>query len=124
VALAQPKDKGHPRHRAQWVFLPREIRLKKGVPVVLEFVTADGSSWIPTHPTSRRAPESSRARSRGCAWSGQDRHFVFSVAISSAAYGHEGMSADPSLSLTRDIMMLAADSVLLHQLHPYRCTSP
>ena len=25
----------------KWVFLPREIRLKKGVPVVLEFVTAD-----------------------------------------------------------------------------------
>src|SRR2546425_13360049 len=41
VALAQPKEKVIRVTARKWVFLPREIRLKKGVPVVLEFVTAD-----------------------------------------------------------------------------------
>src|SRR5258708_31877057 len=41
VAFAQPKEKVIRVTARKWVFLPREIRLKKGVPVVLEFVTAD-----------------------------------------------------------------------------------
>ena len=41
VALAQPKEKVIRITARKFVFLPREIRLKKGVPVVLEFVTAD-----------------------------------------------------------------------------------
>src|SRR5258708_17881308 len=41
VALAQPKEKVIRVTARKWAFLPREIRLKKGVPVVLEFVTAD-----------------------------------------------------------------------------------
>ena len=41
VALAQPKERVIRVTARKWVFLPREIRLKKGVPVVLEFVTAD-----------------------------------------------------------------------------------
>ena len=41
AALAQPKEKVIRVTARKWVFLPREIRLKKGVPVVLEFVTAD-----------------------------------------------------------------------------------
>src|SRR5260221_30402 len=40
-AFAQPKEKVIRVTARKWVFLPREIRLKKGVPVVLEFVTAD-----------------------------------------------------------------------------------
>ena len=39
--LAQAKDRVIRVTARKWVFLPREIRLKKGVPVVLEFVTAD-----------------------------------------------------------------------------------
>ena len=39
--LAQAKEKVIRVTARKWVFLPREIRLKKGVPVVLEFVTAD-----------------------------------------------------------------------------------
>jgi len=41
VALAQPKERVIRVTARKWAFLPREIRLKKGVPVVLEFVTAD-----------------------------------------------------------------------------------
>jgi len=41
VVFAQPKEKVIRVTARKWVFLPREIRLKKGVPVVLEFVTAD-----------------------------------------------------------------------------------
>ena len=41
VALAQPKEKVIRITARKFVFLPREIRLKKGVPVVLELVTAD-----------------------------------------------------------------------------------
>jgi|SRR5882724_2606313 len=41
VAFAQPKEKIIHVTARKWAFLPREIRLKKGVPVVLEFVTAD-----------------------------------------------------------------------------------
>ena len=41
VAFAQPKEKVIRVTARKWVFLPREIRLRKGVPVVLEFVTAD-----------------------------------------------------------------------------------
>ena len=41
VALAQPKERVIRVTARKWVFLPREIRLKKGVPVVLEFITAD-----------------------------------------------------------------------------------
>jgi len=41
VALAQPKERVIRVTARKWVFLPREIRLKKGAPVVLEFVTAD-----------------------------------------------------------------------------------
>src|SRR5207249_10440773 len=40
-SLAQTKEKVIRVTARKWVFLPREIRLKKGVPVVLEFVTAD-----------------------------------------------------------------------------------
>ena len=39
--LAQAKDRVIRVTARKFVFLPREIRLKKGVPVVLEFVTAD-----------------------------------------------------------------------------------
>ena len=39
--LAQAKEKVIRVTARKWAFLPREIRLKKGVPVVLEFVTAD-----------------------------------------------------------------------------------
>ncbi len=41
LVFAQPKEKVIRVTARRWVFLPREIRLKKGVPVVLEFVTAD-----------------------------------------------------------------------------------
>ena len=41
VALAQPKEKVIRITARKFVFLPREIRLKKGVPVTLELVTAD-----------------------------------------------------------------------------------
>ena len=41
AGLAQAKEKVIRVTARKWVFLPREIRLKKGVPVVLEFVTAD-----------------------------------------------------------------------------------
>ncbi len=47
VAFAQPKEKLIRVTARKWVFLPREIRLKKGVPVVLEFVTADVADIIP-----------------------------------------------------------------------------
>ena len=40
-ALAQAKEKTIRVTARRFAFLPREIRLKKGVPVVLEFVTAD-----------------------------------------------------------------------------------
>ncbi len=39
--LAQTKERVIRVTARKFVFLPREIRLKKGVPVVLEFVTAD-----------------------------------------------------------------------------------
>src|SRR5437016_13229703 len=39
--LAQAKERVIRVTARKWVFLPREIRLVKGVPVVLEFVTAD-----------------------------------------------------------------------------------
>src|SRR6266496_3282526 len=41
VVSAQPKERVIRVTARKWAFLPREIRLKKGVPVVLEFVTAD-----------------------------------------------------------------------------------
>src|SRR5437667_4314300 len=40
-SLAQANEKVIRMTARKFVFLPREIRLKKGVPVVLEFVTAD-----------------------------------------------------------------------------------
>src|SRR6266705_1468519 len=40
-SLAQAKERVIRVTARKFVFLPREIRLKKGVPVVLEFVTAD-----------------------------------------------------------------------------------
>jgi len=40
-ALAQAKERVIRVTARKFVFLPREITLKKGVPVVLEFVTAD-----------------------------------------------------------------------------------
>ena len=39
--LAQAKERVIRVTARKFAFLPREIRLKKGVPVVLEFVTAD-----------------------------------------------------------------------------------
>lgn len=41
LAFAQPKERVIRITARKFVFLPREIRLKKGVPVVLELVTAD-----------------------------------------------------------------------------------
>src|SRR5437899_12707313 len=41
AGLAQAKERVIRVTARKFVFLPREIRLKKGVPVVLEFVTAD-----------------------------------------------------------------------------------
>src|SRR6266581_1437905 len=41
AGLAQAKERVIRVTARKWVFLPREIRLKKGVPVVLEFVSAD-----------------------------------------------------------------------------------
>jgi cytochrome c oxidase subunit II len=41
VAFARPKERVIRITARRFVFLPREIRLKKGVPVVLELVTAD-----------------------------------------------------------------------------------
>jgi cytochrome c oxidase subunit 2 len=41
VALAQPEEQVIRITARKFVFLPREIQLKKGVPVVLELVTAD-----------------------------------------------------------------------------------
>ncbi len=40
-AFAQAKERVIRVTARRFAFLPREIRLKKGVPVVLEFVTAD-----------------------------------------------------------------------------------
>ncbi len=40
-ALAQAKERVIRVTARKFVFLPREIRIKKGVPVVLEIVTAD-----------------------------------------------------------------------------------
>ena len=40
-SLAQANERVIRVTARKFVFLPREIRLKKGVPVVLEFVTAD-----------------------------------------------------------------------------------
>ena len=40
-SLAQAKERVIRVTARKFVFLPHEIRLKKGVPVVLEFVTAD-----------------------------------------------------------------------------------
>jgi len=41
VALAQPEERVIRITARKFVFLPREIQLKKGVPAVLELVTAD-----------------------------------------------------------------------------------
>jgi cytochrome c oxidase subunit 2 len=41
AGFAQAKDRVIRVTARKFAFLPREIRLKKGVPVVLEFVTAD-----------------------------------------------------------------------------------
>ena len=41
ASFAQAKERVIRVTARKFVFLPREIRLKKGVPVVLEFVTAD-----------------------------------------------------------------------------------
>jgi len=41
AGLAQAKERVIRVTARKFVFLPREIQLKKGVPVVLEFVTAD-----------------------------------------------------------------------------------
>src|SRR5947209_19731679 len=41
ASLAQAKERVIRVTARKFAFLPREIRLKKGVPVVLEFVTAD-----------------------------------------------------------------------------------
>src|SRR5260370_38386137 len=91
VALAQPKEKVIRVTARKWVFLPREIRLKKGVPVVLEFVTADVVMGFNAPDFKVRADIIPAQAARARLWPAKTGTFVF-LAECSVAEGHEGRS--------------------------------